>query len=134
MDACESDPQWVVPYTPRARSPPGSGTVLCLRSYDSSGSFFANTTPATSTAPMYFENTWSTPLSFAPISTPQSGVSPSGTRKRRHPSTGNDENMPPTPADGNTSKKSKHLVIQGLMHERGAGMRQHNRSEWQQEH
>ncbi|KAJ7888701.1 hypothetical protein B0H13DRAFT_2341848 [Mycena leptocephala] len=107
MEACESYPQWVVPHTPHARSPPVLGTVLFLRSYEGNGSFFANTTPSTSTAPIHFDNIWSTPLSFAPISTPQSGVSLSGTRKRQHLSTGNDENMPPTPADGTTSKKAK---------------------------
>lgn len=107
METSESDPQWVVPYTPRSRSPPGVGSLLCLRSYDSNGSIFANTTPSTSTGPFSFENPWSTPLSFTPIATSESGVPVSGTRKRRCPSTGNDENMPPTPVDGSTPKKAK---------------------------
>ncbi|KAJ7354353.1 hypothetical protein DFH08DRAFT_773532 [Mycena albidolilacea] len=107
MEPFKSNPEWTVPHTPQPRSPPGADSPLCLRSYNSNGSFFANTTPSTSAGSFFFENAWSTPLSFAPIDTPESGDSLSGTRKRRHSSTGNDENIPPTPAEGSTSKKAR---------------------------
>ncbi|KAJ6480404.1 hypothetical protein C8R45DRAFT_1155471 [Mycena sanguinolenta] len=88
----------VILNTPRGRTPPGLGPSLSVRSYESNGCSFINTTPMTSTLPPYLGNTWSTPISFAPIDTP------CGTRKRPRASSGNDENVPPTPA---SLKKAK---------------------------
>ncbi|KAJ6625297.1 hypothetical protein B0H10DRAFT_2161892 [Mycena sp. CBHHK59/15] len=104
MEEDERDWQWIVPYTPNARTPPGAGTALTMRSYTGGNSFSIITTPSTSTEPTSFGNTWTTPISFGPINTPQSGVPLSGTKRRR----ANDENTPLSPVDGNTAKKAKN--------------------------
>ncbi|KAJ6468897.1 hypothetical protein C8R45DRAFT_1078905 [Mycena sanguinolenta] len=101
METGQINLQCTLPHTPNTRTPPGIGSVLNVRSYQSSGIFFTNATPSAPPLPPHFENTWTTPISFAPINTP------SNTRKRPRALSGNDENIPPTPADNFSSKKAK---------------------------
>jgi hypothetical protein len=103
MEEDQTNFKLVVPFTPHARTPPGAGTVFSQRSYAGS-SFFQNNTPLAAMGSTPFMNT---PISFAPINVPDSGVPlPSPRKRARRESTTNDENMPPTPG-GNAPKRAR---------------------------
>ena len=110
MDEGEEDLQWVVPYTPEARTAPGAGSLLTIRPYEGMGSFFANTTPSTPVGFVHPGNGWDAPLQFFQVDTPQVLVPSQNGKRRRADSTAtqpNDENIPPASSEAGSSKRAK---------------------------
>jgi hypothetical protein len=110
MDEGDVDLQWVVPYTPGSRTAPGAVSLLTIRPYEGTGSFFANTTPSTPIGFAHPGNDQGTPLQFLPIDTPQARVPSQNDKRRRAGSTAtepNDENIPPASSEAGSSKRAK---------------------------
>ncbi|KAJ7131118.1 hypothetical protein C8R44DRAFT_829597 [Mycena epipterygia] len=109
MDPDGRTRQWVVPYTPHGNSGSFPANLDSMTLYGPAGEFFPNTAPTTPAADSIYGSSGTGRFRFLDAETPQSGVAPHTSTKRRRQNShvnlfaANDKNIQPTPS--NPSKK-----------------------------